>query len=701
MIVHHEQVEVGVFVYQILQSDRVRVRSYPDILEDDEEEENQVKDPKRRGDFEVNELLAVDMIQPTSHATFLRLADQSGWVTADERGQVYMRQVFVETGLFSFYVDNLPHGIIVRRHPMDDSSDLLTTESGPRLVRLPPMQRIYCDALVQHPITGVKFYRLQCGGGRHATPGWVCEQKPAQKKGQVDKYYLLPANKVQTGLFCYKAVCGMFIRHRPICSDSSKTSSAVLPNDLVVVDVIRESPYDNGNGPFLRLADGSGWLFEKKLGERAMISIPIQSGHWVFAVMNDPVGMILRQQPMDCQDKVFPDGIYRTGELVECDRRIRDPRNGVHFYRVRGTAGWLFDSRNGVPMLNLVAEDTNVPVDANELDTVQCDVWEPHFVRGIVAIVPGGTKELYYQAAGQILTFENPDGIVVKVFCRTRSICSIFQHSSKGTIKFFRRDCTPQDVLEALKMDLIDTILAYDKFVSEKLPPALDGEEKKEDDRKTSLAAQVKDEETLRLRLLVCEAEILAAHVKRQELHASIQKYDDRRHKIALWMKESTERHRKAHEIAAPTNSKERNASERRPTVANTGSTGNGSKSIAKDSTKYRSVSSRSNFSSTRESDYDDTFDDEDGDESTDHRDQSRPRTVEASSFHAKMMQDIEEDGRNPKAFTCGECFRSFSGKYSRDIHCREVHKIYCARCDKIFPSFKDLEVHRDTFNHW
>jgi hypothetical protein len=694
MKVHHEQIQVGVFVYQILQSAKVRIRSYPDLLDEEETDD----DPKRRGDFEVNELLAVDMIQPTRQATFLRLADQSGWVMADERGQVYMRQLQVETGLFSFYVDNVPHGVIVRRHPMDDASDLLVTESGTRLYRLPPLQRIYCDAVVQHPVTGVQFYRLQGGPpGAPATPGWVGEKKPAAQPGHLDHYYLLEAAKVKTGLFCYKAICGAFIRHRPICSESSKTSRAVMPHELVVVDVIRDSPYQNGNGPFLRLADGSGWLFEKKLGERAMIEVPIHTGHWVFAIRNEPVGMVLRQQPMDCQDRVFRDGIYPTGALVECDRKVTNSA-GVNFYRVRGTAGWLFDTRNGVPLMTLIAEETTPPPTAEDDDTVATTPWAPDFVRGIAALVPG-THELPFQSAGQVLTLDNPDRIVVKVFCSTRCLCSIFQHSSKGTIKFFRRDCSPQDLLDTLKMDLIETILAYDKFVSAPLPPPFDGgEEKKEDGERVppSAAAQVQDEETLRLRLLVCEAEILAAHAKRRELHTAIRKYDDRRAKIALWMKESTEKHRKAHEIVVPEKAtKEGGRNTRGQAVAKTASA-NGS--------KYRSVSSRSNFSSTRSSyEYTDDEEEEEGDEYADDftDEASRPHAPE---HHHTAPADMDADtkgGGSQKAFACGECYRSFSGKYSRDIHCREVHKIYCEQCEKIFPSFQDLEMHRDNFNHW
>ena len=66
--------------------------------------------------------------------------------------------------------------------------------------------------------------------------------------------------------------------------------------------------------------------------------------------------------------------------------------------------------------------------------------------------------------------------------------------------------------------------------------------------------------------------------------------------------------------------------------------------------------------------------------------------------------EEGEEDEEEEEAiatakriYVCGECIKSFSGKYSRDIHCRKVHKIFCEQCDKVFPSFKDLEKHRDA----
>jgi hypothetical protein len=683
MIFHHEKVEEGCFVYQVIRSDRVRIKSYPEM--DDAEDGDFADDG---GNFEENELLAVDLVQPASHATFLRLADQSGWVVADEKGEVYMRQIPVETGLFSFFVDNIPSGVVVRRHPMDDTSDLLTSETENRF-KLQPMQRIYCDAVTEHPITGVKFYRLQCGGkGAPATPGWVYDRKPAVTDNEHDIHMLLDASKVKTGMFAYRAVHGAVIRHRPNCSEASKTANAVLEGEIVVVDLVRESPYDNGNGPFLRLADGSGWLFEKKLGEKAMESVPIESGKWVFSILNEPVGVKLRKQPADCQDKVFST-VYEYGELVECDRKITNS-TGVNFYRVHGTVGWLFDQRGGIPMLNLLSTEES---DASDHDNVvQLPAWEPNFVRGIAATVDG-VIELSHQTNGQILTFDNADTIQVKVFCTTRTVCTIFEHSSKGTVKYFLRNCTPQDVHNVLRMDLIESIIAYDLFESERetVREAKEEEEKKEgctsvEVRRSPLTQQ---EETLRIRLLVCETEIATAQAKRRDLLAAIKVFDNKRAETAAWMMEEVERH----QVKVP-GGYERPPKHMTKAVVKPKYTLAHKHHIVKSGTSnslveksYRSSRSYSVGSSGSSS-------------STSSGTQEEPRRL-AKSHAVVAAAAAASTSPSKRAHVCGECFRSFSGKYSRDIHCFEVHKIFCGTCDKIFPSFKDLQMHRDAANHW
>jgi hypothetical protein len=696
MIVHHEQVEEGLFVYQILRGDRIRIRSYPDLDDGDE-----VGKSTDCGNFEDNELLAVDLIQPSASATFLRLADQSGWVVADEKGEIYMRQIPVETGLFSFFVDNVPSGLVVRRHPMDDSSDLLTTESD-NIFRLEPMQRIYCDAVTQHPVTGVRFYRLQMGGkNAPATPGWVFDRKPAQN-GENPIFSLLEANKVKTGLFAYKATSGAVVRHRPNCSEAAKTSFAVLANEMVVVDIVRESPYDNGNGPFLRIADGSGWLFERKLGVLAMEPVPIATGKWVLSVMNNPVGMKLRKQPVDSQKNTM-DTVYSFGDMVECDRRVTN-YIGVNFYRVQGTTGWLFDSRDGVPMLHVLSEEVSSEVDNDTV--VKLPPWHPNFVRGIAATVEG-TKELSYQSAGQILTFDNADSIQVKVFCTTRTLCTIFEHSSKGTVKHFIRNSTIQDVCQALQMDLVESIIAYDKFQSEKSANMEDyGEEKKDDEMKRSELAQ--EEETLRIRLLVCEAEIASAQAKRRELLGAIKVFDDKRAKTAAWMKEATERHRPIKGLPpasstsrdGPNSAPKQHVSKKLPasTKQNYGHKRPGVGIVQKATSNsivernYRSLSS--SYASSGGEGTSAYYSDEGADE--------EEETIVTKTSRLSMVDDRPGGGSPSKRpHVCGECYRGFTGKYSRDIHCRNVHKLFCTKCDKIFPSSRDLEIHRDVMNHW
>jgi len=52
------------------------------------------------------------------------------------------------------------------------------------------------------------------------------------------------------------------------------------------------------NGPFLRLTDGSGWLFETVRGERVLDQVPVETGLWPFRVAAPPPGIALAPHPV-------------------------------------------------------------------------------------------------------------------------------------------------------------------------------------------------------------------------------------------------------------------------------------------------------------------------------------------------------------------------------------------------------------------
>jgi hypothetical protein len=359
---------------------------------------------------------------------------------------------------------------------------------------------------------------------------------------------------------------------------------------------------------------------------------------------------------------------------------------GVSFYRVQGTTGWLFDQRDGVPMLHILSEEVSY-VDNDTV--VKLPPWHPSFVRGIAATVEG-TKELSYQSAGNIVTFDNADKIQVKVFCTSRTLCTIFEHSSKGTVKHFIRNSTIQDLCAALKMDLVESIIAYDKFESERIATEENDEEKKDEVERSQIAQQ---EETLRIRLLVCETEIAAAQAKRRELLGSIKEFDDKRAKTAAWMKAATERHRPL-PSSASRESPTKHLSHKLPPVT---VQKYGNKRIVQKATSNSMV--EKNYRSSLSSSYTSSAGEGASIYFSDELEEEEEETIATKTSRLSFSDDRVAANKRPHV--CGECYRGFTGKYSRDLHCRNVHKLFCAKCDKIFPSSRDLEIHRDVMNHW
>jgi hypothetical protein len=72
----------------------------------------------------------------------------------------------------------------------------------------------------------------------------------------------------------------------PNAVEKFRTDLDVKTGQLVAADIFRQSPCHHGNGPFLRLTDGSGWVFENKQNERMMRPVHVQKGKWTLRVEN-------------------------------------------------------------------------------------------------------------------------------------------------------------------------------------------------------------------------------------------------------------------------------------------------------------------------------------------------------------------------------------------------------------------------------
>jgi hypothetical protein len=360
------------------------------------------------------------------------------------------------------------------------------------------MQKIYCDRKVIHPDTGVCFYRVQ------GTAGWVFEKR-TRDHFLGPALMLLQETMVEKGHFAYRAIENLAIRIEPDVDDSARTSRIISKGEIVDVDVIRKSSGDGlVNGPFLRLTDGSGWLFEKKHGKAVMAPLHVISGTWTFTVANVS-GIVIRRQPID-SNMMKSEMKFPKGASVRCDRMVVS-ESGVRFYHVEKTNnGWVFDMRNGHEMLTL----QTIGPPANEVSFSSSTSWTPDFVRGIAVSVDGLT-EIAFTPTSRLISFRSSDGTRINVYYTTRTVGTAMDHPTQGKTQLFRRNCTPCELLDIFKNPRVHTGRGYQRReffgaspqVSTPYGPGIIVEE---------------EEEEIRNDLFDCEQEIQKLLKKRQEL---------------------------------------------------------------------------------------------------------------------------------------------------------------------------------------
>lgn len=498
--------ETGCFVYQILSA--IGVRNTPSINDDD-----------RTGkSFSKGELISIDLVRHVSaglknDGPFLRLADGSGWLFGRKGGVATMKRMPVEVGLWTFYGDNYPAGIGLRNHPIDQLHNGSKAELHlkPRDVIL-PMQKVYCDRKVTAE-NGIHFYRVQ-----GVVNAWVFDRR--KKDNGTMSTMLLPESKIRIGLFAYRVLQRLAVRKHPDVSEEAKSSMSIGPDKIVVADAIRESSHDTGHGPFLRLLDGSGWLFEHKSNERMMEKVSIERGQWRLRVVNS-VGIWLRKQPID--EFLKYGNQYMKDQEVTCDQKIAYP-TGVNFYRVAGTAGWVFDKRGSDTMLEMISSTDNKLL---AQPSSGISAWSLDFIRGVATSIDG-LHEVSCNAQSHVISFCKNDSIRINVYYTTRTVGTAIDHPHQGKTQLFRRDCSGSELAEIFKNPRIHTGRGY-QTKRARLNPS---------DEYSDLGAEIGAEEDIRSSLMECDQQVQDIMERRTTLLQTIHKHCERRRLYASGMED-------------------------------------------------------------------------------------------------------------------------------------------------------------------
>jgi hypothetical protein len=517
----------GLFVYEVLQ--RVRPAEFPPGSSSAFASCAVTTAASARG-FHRGDLVSVDVIRRgyvdkhMNDVTYLRLSDGSGlWIpetvsfVGGAHAMPLVNPVPVETGLWTLYVDNCPLGQSLRHLPLDSPDTIVrrsdyiepcitTTKSrygeeededdgggGHELggveqhqshptVFYETMQKVYCDRKVVSPTTYVAFYRVQ-GANK-----WLMDRRLARNPDGdtvaanrapaiVFTQMLVDASYVRSGTYCFQAVENLLVRSRCAVDDDAGTPYKVRKGALVSVDTIRDGP-DKLNGPFLRLSDGSGWLFLQKNGATMMRQVPVQPGAWELKVVA-PEGVTLQRHPVEeagprCIDETsYPrNSFFRNGSIVQATARVRilnprhdssfhephaeDEPHSFLFYKVYGTRGWLADRHwSGKRALQVLTEDVDTMASLCDDNLSSGSLvegggadhgdgsWTVDYVRGVASTVPNLWEvSCTSSSCNPVLEFKTAivsspragagaasedDGIRRVVCCATRTVGILFE----------------------------------------------------------------------------------------------------------------------------------------------------------------------------------------------------------------------------------------------------------------------------------
>ena len=519
--------------------------------------------------FEASELVSVDLIrrsrqESSKDGPFLRLSDGSGWILAQEDGFELARRIPVEASLWTFYIDYAPLGEIpLSRHPVQelhnpDDNNRFPPDCGGARTYL-PMQKIVCDRKV---VQGDKtFYRAQ------GTYGWVLD-----RHSNSGRKTLIDGDLVETGLFAFRvlAIQGVSIRKSCHVGGGSNCTNVTLNyGEIVVAEIIKHSPLDHGNGPFLRLSDGSGWLFQHQHGSSPLLEeVPIQAG--IFRLK-----MLEKIQPFQGQPihYYYYEGrnkvpFLESHEIVVCDRKICNP-SGFVFYRKQGTDLWISERLEGQITAKVLSEESlnrsllgKTPRNSH---LTLSPPWNPDFIRGNANGIYG-LEENRFDSNSRTISYKTADNVNIHVYCETRMISIVVngEHNNHKSQRF-HRNCNDAD-LHAILNDPrafsrgghhsskrarlmpspVHTRLFQnsDELIENPISPDVslssNGDESTTDECDSDCTF-VDAEETTRRNLLDCQNEIQNLKYQEGNLLRAVQLHEEEQAKAAQAMKRLTE----------------------------------------------------------------------------------------------------------------------------------------------------------------
>lgn len=159
------------------------------------------------------------------------------------------------------------------------------------------------------------------------------------------------------------------VRASPTYSDDARIGQLLHPGQVVVVD---EKRMVSGSW-FLHLADGRGWVFERK--EHLLVMTEVQDferGLWHYSVVceDDVETRISPTYSDDARTGI----ILSSGDTVACDERCRVA--GARFLKLADGRGWVFETRD---RLLVFSEVRSKPQEARDFErglwhySVVCD----------------------------------------------------------------------------------------------------------------------------------------------------------------------------------------------------------------------------------------------------------------------------------------------------------------------------------------